>query len=1315
LQPLFPVISPTTLSQYIRLEKCERYLRLRLRPDELRDLQNRYKDLGVSTLPLTPLLREAGESFETEVVASLSGQKIDLRAAPETNLVDLLKGLEKGESLILVQPELKGTIGEWPCQGRADLISVTLNSDGAVDWLVADMKASRHDRVEYHVQVAFYSILFEQLLVQNGFNIGHSNGAILMPGEDGTLPSLEDTTQFFDLAPFQLILDQLLSGEDGDLKKVNESTLDKVPYFLGTKCDRCPFNQICFTESTDRQDVALTPYIGGAEITALRNHGLKTLRDLAILKELPGPNAFGAALRPALGKETLVASLNLIQPLGPDLDRLVQRARARLYSFDKTIQSYRYLLDGGFSQLPNDEENPDLVKIFLDGQDDYVKNRLYLAGALVKGPRGTIPIVHMTPGPPGPEDEAQLMVNLLEELFAAIRQVAADPEVTPLHVYVYDGAEQKAWLDALTRNISMLLAIPTFYDLLTTSPALDQLMVSIIAAEIRERKNFGQTCQNLYSVGSLTGFTWNTPEDAFRAKFFLRIFDQTIPRADGIWIEKSSRYSSDIPVEYAYGAWGLLPADTKERGLLRPYLECSPELIKRFQIHRLKAIAHIEANLGVKNRQLVKEPIAIASLGQAPAPLAGLERALQEFLAIEHHTAHQQLLAHFARPIERRVQTGRSLLLECREVKGGKPPTACFRLAYDSLALDSEVARQGLRVKEGDWMVLNPVEETSPWKLIHGRLAIVTALSDKEIELELLNQTFKNSSFKYWHNLKLDLAPGRMYTLDEMADDLNSDKFLEALGNTGNNHFYNLVAGTAVVQPLAVKTNRIGMFMNVVKELEKANPPTLRQRNIIGGHLEKPLLCVQGPPGSGKTATLGWAVLGRLFALDERPLRVAVCARTHKATNLVLESISTRLKTFRETREGRSLGQVNIYKVAAESSDGLPAGVQALSAYRADQCAAALSANIAIIGATPGGLFTLVKQYAGKQMDWNLKLFDLLIIDEASQMSLPEAITAGAFLKPNGQILVVGDHRQMPPILAHSWKNERKRTALDYKPHRSIFETLLEQGFPVEGLDESFRLHRVQAAFLGENIYRKDSINFHSRREKVLAPLPATFSGPDFVRQALRPDYPVVVIEHNEQSSQQFNQLEMDLTTGLISTCEQYLGLDPAKGLGIVVPHNAQKASLRSRFSTLAAADAIDTVERFQGGERDVIIVSATASDPGYVLAEATFLINLNRLNVAISRPKLKLIVIASSSIFRLLTDDQELFDNAMLWKDLRYKYACDKLWEGKHDGYKVRMFGKHCGHPIQALPSIPMITVPPTTGPKTRSYISQERTAEEW
>src|SRR6185437_12423493 len=101
-----------------------------------------------------------------------------------------------------------------------------------------------------------------------------------------------------------------------------------------------------------------TPTIRAADIQALKSAGVRTLRDLAELKQLPPVEQGRAAFPITSGKEATVAALNANQVVAARLDRLVQRARACLRRFDPTIQSYPFLLDGSPSQLPADEENP---------------------------------------------------------------------------------------------------------------------------------------------------------------------------------------------------------------------------------------------------------------------------------------------------------------------------------------------------------------------------------------------------------------------------------------------------------------------------------------------------------------------------------------------------------------------------------------------------------------------------------------------------------------------------------------------------------------------------------------------------------------------------------------------------------------------------------------------------------------------------------------------------------------------------------------------------------------------------------------------
>jgi len=451
---------------------------------------------------------------------------------------------------------------------------------------------------------------------------------------------------------------------------------------------------------------------------------------------------------------------------------------------------------------------------------------------------------------------------------------------------------------------------------------------------------------------------------------------------------------------------------------------------------------------------------------------------------------------------------------------------------------------------------------------------------------------------------------------------------------------------------------------------------------VIAERLSDPLFLVQGPPGTGKSHTLSWAVLARMAVAiaEDRPFRVAVSCKTHNATDIVLREIAAKRRRLSgpQMQLTAPLQDLPVYKLVNDLQDRVPLYVTPLWAFgQREELEDVLDQRFVVVGGTPGGLYGLAKYRpaGGRQVDWSLKPFDLVVIDEASQMSLPEGVLALSFLKPDGQAIVVGDHRQMPPIVAHPWEDEEKRSITTTQPYLSLFESLIERDFPRVGLDESFRLHTQIADFLQENIYIQDGIQFFSRRRDLLTQPPAV---DQYVDAVLAPEYPIVVVEHSEQRSQQYNETELGLVAPLIDICANHLRLDGIDGIGVVVPHRAQKAMLRAQFPDLAVTDSIDTVERFQGGERDIIIVSATASDPDYVLAEADFLLNLNRLNVALSRPRMKLIVVASRSVVELLTSDLDVFQNAMIWKRLYYRYAGDLLWEGRLDGVDVMVRGRH-------------------------------------
>jgi hypothetical protein len=107
-----------------------------------------------------------------------------------------------------------------------------------------------------------------------------------------------------------------------------------------------------------------------------------------------------------------------------------------------------------------------------------------------------------------------------------------------------------------------------------------------------------------------------------------------------------------------------------------------------------------------------------------------------------------------------------------------------------------------------------------------------------------------------------------------------------------------------------------------------------------------------------------------------------------------------------------------------------------------------------------------------------------------------------------------------------------------------------------------------------------------------------------------------------------------------------------------------------------AVVTAVDTVERFQGGERIAILIGATESDRDYVLANGEFLLDPRRLTVAMSRAKRKLVLVASRSVFEVFSADEETFAHAQLWKNLLRHTCTERVWSGQRGEHTVTVWG---------------------------------------
>ncbi len=1411
-------LTPTDVTQFVRLEQCERYLRFRLAE---RAGQKFMEDYDVIPQRITPLLSLSGHNFEEGIEADLAKRLPTINYAlkygkshnrPENNgeVVQEARKLPPGQAVLLFQPRLEADLAGWLLRGDVDLLRLERSADGPLHVFIGDMKSTVEVKVEHRLQVAFYRLMLEHIFKSAG--ISHSTvqtGILYRPPADPTpedeeeiKPLRDAAKQVFGLnnALLEIVADQqaylqsahdLVLGKESTARRVAGTPFEAIPYCLSFKCDGCLYNEFCMKWSAEKEDLSLLPYMTGTDKEAMRRAGITTVQSLATLKEFAGTNG----LAPAPGRETQVKQIAATWSVGPRLDELIHRARSFRRSVRKDgTQALSYIPGKGNSTLPvsTPDLNPNLVRIYLDAQQDYLEDRVYLVGALVVACKDGTPVarravVKLMDGPPDTvTKERKLLVEWTRELVKAVVDLAVsgapvgEKKSAPIHVVFFDRHEQRVMLEALARNFPPILKnTPPLYDFLTQIAAFDSPIASYLDEEMRTFKNYPMTCQSLQSVAQYLKFDWNTPHK-FRELFKARLFDNIGKLdIDGVseWYTRRSRFASSVPLEYAYAAWGQLPTPAAGKGdEFADFRGATKDLLTAFQVRRLEALEHVAGSIqGNPNTQ--KTPFVLPDLAGFEDKADDLAHALHEFVTIERLVELNDWKATRHAPPERRVLMGDCLLV--RYVEADQEPgvaeqnrenerrrkkreeyAAAFRAANPDKqfrmnkeqSAECKWSPEGLRLKlrlesvgvdcdlheallmsnlrDGDRLVLYPrwtVDERlpvaerkeftpTPKQMLYGQRAeligLVATAKDASgrvtaalAEVELKDSRGSDATKPFvFPAINRPLEDGKLYTLDPCPNDW----YGYWLGQVVNG----LCAGQpSVLYDRLVTPPAAGdgaglpgqqEFLGGLDAFHQAghlHDFEIGKRDFIGGFGKTLVLLVQGPPGTGKSYSTAFAIFARLQAAmkEDRPYRVFLSCKTHAATDVLLKNVlevqeklrqlqAANKKLFAKHFDARLL-EVPLYRVAP--NDPPPPGVISLTKDAEKDKSEDYNADIiqeqpwAVVGVTPGGTYGMLKQKWSKCV-FGHELCDLLVLDEASQMNLPEAVMAALPMKEDAPLIVVGDHRQMPPIVKHDWDRETRRTFRQYQVYESLFDTLRSQNPPMIRFAESFRLHSAMAEFLRQEVYCHDGIAYHSKKTDLL---PAHDHGDDLVAAVLRPDYPLVVVTHDEADSQVRNPFEQALIEPVLRALADPArhGLGAEEGLGIVVPHRAQRAALQQSFPELCIIDpasglpvrsAIDTVERFQGGERTVIMVSATESDRAYLLASSTFLLDPRRLTVAVSRAKRKMILVASRSIFSLFSPDEETYANALLWKNLLLRTCSTLLWEGVRAGQRVVVWG---------------------------------------
>lgn len=417
---------------------------------------------------------------------------------------------------------------------------------------------------------------------------------------------------------------------------------------------------------------------------------------------------------------------------------------------------------------------------------------------------------------------------------------------------------------------------------------------------------------------------------------------------------------------------------------------------------------------------------------------------------------------------------------------------------------------------------------------------------------------------------------------------------------------------------------------------------------------------VLGPPGTGKTHLLSWLVVGHgaVRAQVGRPARTFVTAFTKNAVGNVLDAIAKR----QEVHDSQSPPPI-FY--GSPPSGGLSARVQILDRGDEDQLVTAIGSSRTVIGATIWSLHRLITSGLLQIVDGpTAPIFDLICIDEASQMVLGQGLMALAGMAPDCRVVVSGDDQQLPPV-----RSMRSMKVDGREMGGSLYAFLKSANVAEFALEETFRLNAPLAQFPERKFYPGRYMSAVPTERLKLQE--GWREGLDSVsRIALDPAFPIVTIVHDGSASSTSNPFEAALAAKLLEELAARVtgpnGPPSAATFwseiaAAISPHRAQNAAIRAMLPPALKADAfVETVDRIQGKERDAVILSYSVADPEFALAEADFIFSPERLNVASTRARTKLVLIISSRLLDAVPAEQETMDKAQLLRE--FVFSCDRV-----------------------------------------------------
>ena len=415
-------------------------------------------------------------------------------------------------------------------------------------------------------------------------------------------------------------------------------------------------------------------------------------------------------------------------------------------------------------------------------------------------------------------------------------------------------------------------------------------------------------------------------------------------------------------------------------------------------------------------------------------------------------------------------------------------------------------------------------------------------------------------------------------------------------------------------------------------DIVDSDEPNARLEQIITAivNLDNSYLPIQGPPGAGKTFT-GKHVIAHLL---KSGARIGISSNSHKAINNLLLSTAKYCK----------LQNIKAAFICTQDTD------DELADYDVT-----ISSNSKLIGHIESSCVIGTTAWGFAREDMTEQL-DYLFIDEAGQVSTANLVAMSRSAK---NLVLMGDQMQLGQPSQGTHPAQSGLSILDYLLHKTPTIPADRGVF----LDTTYRMHSKVNTVISQLIYEGKLKSHFDNDKRILQTVDAATQNTDqqTLEAHLNSEAGIIFIpvehEGNTQASDEevivIKQLAESLLGRLLHTgATKDTGEPEARiitwdDMLFVAPYNHQVSKLKIALGKQAK---IGSVDKFQGQEAPIIFLSMCSSDASESPRGIDFLLDKNRINVAISRAQTLAVVVANSNLGNMSVNNVEQLKKVSLF-----------------------------------------------------------------